>query len=112
MLGESGWAITLCWIKAHAGHRGNDLADELAKLGTTQELQGGYIPPMSSKSIKSLVKGSTQSEWNHRWQQEDTLCRQAKMWFPELNPKLTKQLLGQNSDTIGTLANFLQDITS
>ena len=30
---ESEWKITLCWVKAHAGVMGNELADALAKVG-------------------------------------------------------------------------------
>jgi ribonuclease HI len=37
------WEITLCWVKAHAGILGNELANMLAKKAATNEkLTVGY----------------------------------------------------------------------
>jgi ribonuclease HI len=34
---ETGWQITIHWVKAHAGTRGNELADRLAKRAALNE---------------------------------------------------------------------------
>ena len=34
-MGEIKWKIQLCWVKAHAGIQGNELADTLAKETAT-----------------------------------------------------------------------------
>jgi len=34
---EREWKISLCWVKAHAGIRGNELADRLAKKAATNK---------------------------------------------------------------------------
>jgi len=34
---KTSWEITLCWVKAHAGILGNELADRLAKKAATNE---------------------------------------------------------------------------
>jgi ribonuclease HI len=32
---ETEWKISLCWVKAHAGIKGNEVADTLAKRAAT-----------------------------------------------------------------------------
>ena len=34
---RTSWEITLCWVKAHVGIFGNELANRLAKKATTNE---------------------------------------------------------------------------
>jgi len=36
-MNKTSWEVTLCWIKAHAGILGNELADKLAKKAATNE---------------------------------------------------------------------------
>jgi len=38
------WEITLCWIKAHVGIIGNELADTLAKKATSLTEDYNKIP--------------------------------------------------------------------
>ena len=36
-MNKTSWEVTLCWVKAHAGILGNELADTLAKKAATNE---------------------------------------------------------------------------
>jgi len=49
---KTGWKITLRWVKAHAGIRGNERADTLAKKAATKE----NITEDYKKVPKSIVK--------------------------------------------------------
>ena len=59
--------LSVVWIKAHVGHEGNEEADRLAKIGTTnneKHLDVG-IPQAEIKSeINKFIRGI----WNEEWQ--------------------------------------------
>lgn len=44
-LANTGTIIELKWIKGHAGHKGNELANELANLGAAKAVNGGILTP-------------------------------------------------------------------
>jgi ribonuclease HI len=48
---EREWKITLRWVKAHAGIRGNEVVDTLAKRAATNQ----NIPESYNKIPKSIV---------------------------------------------------------
>ena len=51
---ESDWNITLCWVKAHAGVMGNELADTIAK----RVVKNKNIPEIKKGSKKRSEKRS------------------------------------------------------
>jgi ribonuclease HI len=56
---ESEWELTLCWIKAHAGIRGNELADTLAKkAATNKNITESYNKIPKSVLMKDLEEES------------------------------------------------------
>jgi len=65
---RTSWEITLCWVKAHAGILGNELADTLPKKATTNEsLTEDYnrIPKsVVTREIEESVK-KWQRNWTH-----------------------------------------------
>jgi hypothetical protein len=61
--------IDFTWIKAHAGHHGNELADQLAKeAATSTEIKMSYKRIPNSAVLSELSEQSAtkrQGEWDH-----------------------------------------------
>jgi len=66
---KAGWQITLRWVKAHAGTRGNELADTLAKKATTNgTITERYTRIPKSVVLRQLEEGSAR-KWQRSWTQ-------------------------------------------
>ena len=67
-LEEDNWIIEFSWIKAHAGHRGNELADQLAKQAAgDNELEFCYTRIPKSQIIREMQEMSV-NKWETEWQ--------------------------------------------
>ena len=65
-LQQMGKRITLCWIPSHIGIEGNEMADELAKIGLELEPSQDKIPASDSKpTINRFIREGWQSRWNN-----------------------------------------------
>lgn len=69
--------VKLFWIKAHAGHSGNEHADKLAKLAGISGQHYFTLPPISW--VKREIKRKVFLEW----------CNSAKSWIKTNNPHRT-----------------------
>lgn len=67
---------TLRWVKAHVGHLGKEIADELAKRGT-QEMEEGPKPFLSVPDSynKSCIQYALAKEWTKSGMNERTVVR-------------------------------------
>ena len=98
--------IILRWVKAHTGHKGNELADELAKEGT--ELQ--QICELAPKIPESMVKMRFRSKFDILWQQtwdNRPDCRQTKLWFPTIDKRRSFQILQQGRKAISWMVQLI-----
>ncbi|KAJ4436214.1 hypothetical protein ANN_18844 [Periplaneta americana] len=83
------WKIEFNWIKAHAGHVGNELEDQLAKVAAqSEDIQESY-----SKTPKSAVKGEIHNfslvKWQNEW--DNTAKGQiTKSFFPNINDRASR----------------------
>jgi ribonuclease HI len=58
-MNKAGWQIALCWVKVHAGTRGNELADTLTKKATTNgTITESYTRILKSTVLRQLEEGS------------------------------------------------------
>ena len=77
-------SIKLRWIKAHAGHRGNEIADYLAKSGAANAALRPHQPPLPPHCVvQQHHRACFQQLWNDKWRNRAD-CRQTKHWFPEV----------------------------
>lgn len=90
--------VSLRWIAAHVGHAGNELADELAKLGTLniQNVQGPEpIIPVAPSVLRHYIMTALENQWTHLWQERPD-CRQTKIWFPVIDRLKSAKLVNLN----------------
>ena len=98
--------IHLRWVKAHVGIHGNEIADFLAKKGSslgdgpTDEI---LIPKAKQKFE---INDYFQSKWSKAWKFYDQ-ARQTKIWFPKPDQKKSLQLLRLGRKTLSRLTQFL-----
>ena len=82
--------IGIEWIKGHADHTGNELADMLAKKGSdvqTHSCDPNLPIPMCY--IKTGLENLCDVQWQAEWNGEDR-CRQTKLFFPTVARKTSK----------------------
>jgi ribonuclease HI len=88
--------VSISWIKAHAAHAGNELADCLAKMGANQTIgppRFKYYKASASFS-QSLIERRNR-KWQRRWDEDPTKYKHSKCFnklIKILLPNLTTYL--------------------
>jgi ribonuclease HI len=85
--------LSIKWIKAHAGHLGNERADVLAKEGTNAGTMVAVDGPARPGTyLKSRLKARFEELWKGVWNRR-TDCRQTKQWLTTPSKKTSYSLL-------------------
>jgi hypothetical protein len=99
--------VTLCWVKAHIGIMGNEIADRLAKRGADTPWWGPEpIVPIPMASVKSVIRTKIKQGYVRRWG-EGTGCRQTRLFFPHLDTKRTEFLWKVSKDRLRIAVHML-----
>lgn len=93
--------VELKWIKSHSGFVGNELADSLAKIGTTNVENKVNLPSPKSFAI-GKISNAMYKAWNQRWVSSNDY-RQTKIWFPVVNTKKSNILLRLSRHNLGLM---------
>ena len=74
----------ILWIKGHADHSGNELADMLVKRGACPVSGPEPFLPIPRTQVMDLVKLGLRQCWSKRWTREK-YCRQTREMLPTLD---------------------------
>ena len=78
--------VRIDWIKGHADHPGNEVADALAKEANQLARDSHGPLPLAAiplAEVRQRIKNWHWKQWQNRWQNSDT-CRQTKIFFPKV----------------------------
>ena len=98
--------VHLRWVKAHVGIPGNEVADFLAKRGTTLgEGPSNDMWPAVAKQ-KAEIKSYFHKKWTKAWNAYKE-ARQTKIWFPIPDIKKSVQLLNMKRCNLSRIVQFI-----
>ena len=103
LLGQD-YIVVISWIKAHVNHKGNEMADTLAKAGC--KLPPNNETPLSYAHIKEVIKEKMYNEWDRRWQLQGD-CRQTFLFFPCIDRGKSKKLTKMCRFDLGIMVRYL-----
>jgi hypothetical protein len=88
-LEKENWHIEFTWIKAHAGHSGNKLADKLAReAAKNREICFNKIP---KSEIVCLESQKSIAKWQQQWD-DSNKGPVTKEYFPDVRERLKKKI--------------------
>ena len=98
--------IHLRWVKAHVGIHGNEVADFLAKKGSS--LGEGPTDELLTPQVKQKfeIQAYFHRKWANKWASYSE-ARQTKIWFPKPNSKKSSILLRLERNNLSRLVQFL-----
>ena len=101
-------SLTIRWVRAHDGHKGNELADTAAKEGRDDQVVPDWETPLLAKTVmhREINKMATRL-WEAQWD-ELLSCRQTRHWFPK-GPRsgFAKELIYRPKIMVGQLVEFI-----
>jgi len=75
--------LTIKWVQAHEGYKGNELADRAAKQGRDSPAAPDWETPLLAKAVMhSEIDKMVTRLWEQTWD-EVIGCRQTRYWFPK-----------------------------
>ena len=96
--------LELRWIKAHNNYKGNEIADQEAKLGTEKPVNTAL--PLPKCVVKGKIKEHTTNIWKERYKNQIKSSTMDKL-VPELNPHLSAQLIKLSRNDLSLAVQYL-----
>jgi ribonuclease HI len=106
-LAKSGKNVTLQWVRGHTNTAGNNLANFMAKTGSTLQTMGPEPFLALSRAVcRQAARDQLQYLWIDKWQRS-IHYRQTKIFFPAPDSTNSRHLLKQSGAETGLLARHL-----
>jgi len=64
------WKVAFRWIKAHAGLRGNELADQLEKEAASNKKEDECYNRLPKSEVMSELKEQSSNQWQQEWSRD------------------------------------------
>jgi hypothetical protein len=104
--------VTLQWVKAHLGFPGIEMAEEAAKAGSQSKRFRQMEISNSRTELKTFIRDAPNLEWARLWADREGIdCRQTRLFFPTLNPKVWKDIKAYSNLTPACLARIICFLT-
>jgi hypothetical protein len=81
------WKVEFSWVKAHAGHRGNELADRLTKEASSSKDIEECYKRIPKSTVTSELKEQCLKEWQNEWEMT-TKGATTKSFFHNIEDRL------------------------
>ena len=95
--------IALKWIKGHADFTGNELADYLARQGSSMECHSVYPDiPVPIQEIKQSIAKHVELEWQKQYSGLGNV-QKTKVFFPNVDGKKLKKLAKESKQRLNLL---------
>jgi P2-related tail formation protein len=88
---QNEWKIQFCWVKAHAGNLGNELADTLAKGAATNLDIAECYNRVPKIVVKSELEDRSVDKWQSAWNRT-TKGKMTKGYFPIVAERLKMKI--------------------
>jgi len=64
------WKVAFRWIKAHAGLRGNELADQLEKEAASNKKEDECYSRLPKSEVMSELREQSLNQWQQEWSRD------------------------------------------
>ncbi|XP_062533798.1 uncharacterized protein LOC134202829 [Armigeres subalbatus] len=99
--------LHLIWVPGHSSIAGNELADELARTGASQDFFGPEPAiPISKCWVKRLISSWASTQHKQYWSSLDS-CRQTKLYIREPSPVVANYLANLSKQNCSVLVKAL-----
>jgi ribonuclease HI len=78
---RNNWQVKFNWIKAHAGHHGNEMADQLAKEAANSKRINECYNRIPKSAVMCELNKQSITQWQNEWDRT-TKVATTKSFFP------------------------------